>query len=163
MAEGAWPARFRRALEQEQQPRWAFDRWWLNLFPREKLFTHQGGGYATLSFIPTLATMILGLIAGGVVRGERTPWSKVKWLVTAGVLSLFVGQALGWLGICPVVKRIWTPSWTLFSGGWCLVLLAAFYVVIDIWGRNGGLPAGRYRHELDRRLLHRALVRRVHL
>jgi predicted acyltransferase len=115
---------------------WAFDRWWLNLFPREKVFTHNGGGYATLSFIPTLATMILGLIAGGVVRGERAPSSKVKWLVTAGVLCLFAGAALGWLGICPVVKRIWTPSWTLFSGGWCLLLLASFYVVIDIWGQR---------------------------
>ena len=33
-----------------------------------------------------------------------------------------------------MVKRIWTPSWVLYSGGWCFLLLAAFYVVIDIWG-----------------------------
>ena len=32
----------------------------------------NGGGYATLSFIPTLGTMILGLLAGRVVRGDRT-------------------------------------------------------------------------------------------
>ena len=43
---------------------------------------------------------------------------------------------IGALGICPVVKRIWTPSWTLFSGGWCLLLTAAFYVVIEIWNRR---------------------------
>ena len=43
---------------------WAFDRWFLNLFPRELPFRFNGGGYSTLSFIPTLATMILGLIAG---------------------------------------------------------------------------------------------------
>ncbi|MBI4560370.1 MAG: hypothetical protein HY706_22510 [Candidatus Hydrogenedentes bacterium] len=67
------------------------------------------GGYATLSFIPTLATTFLGL-------GLITDW------------------LLGALRICPVVKRIWTPSWTLFSGGWCLLLLAACYAVID-WGR----------------------------
>ena len=42
------------------------------------------------------------------------------------------GWALGALGICPVVKRIWTPSWVLFSGGWCCLLLAAFYWVIDV-------------------------------
>ena len=47
---------------------WAFDTWFLNLFPREEPFTHNGGGYATLSFIPTLGTMILGLIAGGWMR-----------------------------------------------------------------------------------------------
>ncbi len=40
--------------------------------------------------------------------------------------------ALGRNGVCPVVKRIWTPSWVLFSGGWCCVLMAGFYVVIDL-------------------------------
>lgn len=115
---------------------WAFDTWFLNLFPREKPFQFNSGGYATLSFIPTLGTMILGLLAGGVLRSERKPWGKVRWLVAAGVLSLAAGCLLGWLGICPVVKRIWTPSWVLFSGGWCFLSLAAFYVVIDIARRQ---------------------------
>jgi len=113
---------------------WAFDTWWMNLFPRKSPFLYNGGGYATLSFIPTLGTMILGLIAGGVLRSERSPWAKVKWLVIAGVVGLATGWLCGALGICPVVKRIWTPSWTLFSGGWCLLLLAGFYVVVDIVG-----------------------------
>ena len=38
------------------------------------------------------------------------------------------------LGICPIVKRIWTPSWTLFSGGMCFLFLAGFYGVIDLAG-----------------------------
>jgi heparan-alpha-glucosaminide N-acetyltransferase len=115
---------------------WAFDTWWLNLFPRQKPFAFNSGGYATLSFIPTLATMLLGAIAGGVLRSERTPWAKVKWLALAGLTGLGLGTLVGWLGICPVVKRIWTPSWTLFSGGWCFLLLAGFYVVIDVLGRK---------------------------
>ncbi len=113
---------------------WAFDRYFLNLFPREKPFVANDGGYATLSFIPTLATMILGLIAGGVLRSPRTAASKIGWLVVAGVLSLGVGYGLGGLGICPVVKRIWTPSWVLFSGGWCLLILAGAYAVTDVLG-----------------------------
>ena len=36
--------------------------------------------------------------------------------------------------MCPVVKRIWTPSWVLYSGGWCFVLLAGFYAVNDVIG-----------------------------
>ena len=112
---------------------WAFDTWFLNLFPRQKPFAFNGGGYATLSFIPTLGTMILGLIAGGVLRSARSATAKVKWLTIAGVISLAAGAAFGWLGICPVVKRIWTPSWVLFSGGWCFLLLAAFYAVMDLW------------------------------
>jgi heparan-alpha-glucosaminide N-acetyltransferase len=117
-------------------PAWAFDTWWLNLFPRQKPFAYNGGGYATLSFIPTLGTMILGLIAGGVLRSERAPWDKVKWLVAAGLVGLALGALIGWLGICPVVKRIWTPSWVIFSGGWCFLLLAGFFAVIDVLGRK---------------------------
>jgi predicted acyltransferase len=113
---------------------WAFDTWFLNLFSRAKPFEFNGGGYATLSFIPTLGTMILGLIAGGVIRGERPPWAKVNWLLIAGIIGLVSGAVIGWLGICPVVKRIWTPSWTLYSGGWCFLLLATFYAILDIFG-----------------------------
>lgn len=116
---------------------WAFDTWWLNLFPREKPFVFNGGGYATLSFIPTLGTMILGLLAGGVLRSARTAAGKIKWLGIAGAACLGAGAVLGALGICPVVKRIWTPSWTLYSGGWSFLLLAGFYAVIDWWGRKG--------------------------
>jgi heparan-alpha-glucosaminide N-acetyltransferase len=115
---------------------WAFDTWFMNLLPRPKPFAFNGGGYPTLSFIPTLATMILGLIAGGVLRGPRSAWGKVRWLMLAGLATLGAGWLLGWLGICPVVKRIWTPSWTLFSGGWCFLLLAACYAVLDIWQRR---------------------------
>jgi len=120
---------------------WAFDTWFLNLFSREQPFAFNGGGYSTLSFIPTLGTMILGLLAGGVLRSERTMWAKVKWLTVAGVTGLATGASLGGLGICPVVKRIWTPSWVLFSGGWCFLLLAGFYVMLDIWnGKRWGFP-----------------------
>ena len=134
-----WPhlmTGFAAHWNKNSNPAWAFDTWFLNLFPREKPFAFNRGGYATLSFIPTLGTMILGLIAGGVVRSDRAPWAKVRWLATAGAIGLAAGAALGELGICPVVKRIWTPSWVLFSGGWCFLLLAAFYLLIDLWGRR---------------------------
>ena len=110
---------------------WAFDPWFLNLFPRAKPFEFNGGGYATLSFVPTLATMVLGLIAGRVLQSDRAPWAKVRWLVVAGVVGLAIGYALGLFGVCPVVKRIWTPSWVLFSGGWCFLFLVAFFAVLD--------------------------------
>jgi hypothetical protein len=45
---------------------WAFDQWFMNLFPRENPFLFNGGGYSTLSFIPTLGTMVLGLLAGNI-------------------------------------------------------------------------------------------------
>jgi heparan-alpha-glucosaminide N-acetyltransferase len=115
---------------------WAADTWLLNLFPRPTPFVCNDGGYATLSFIPTLGTMMLGLLAGDVLRSERTAARKVLWLAIAGFVSLGAGWLLGELGVCPVVKRIWTPSWTLFSGGWCFLFLAAFYTVMDVGQRR---------------------------
>ncbi len=111
---------------------WAFDQWFLNLFPREKMFLNNGGGYTTLSFIPTLGTMILGLIAGGWLKSNLSHRDKLIRFGIAGVAGITVGLTLHVLGICPIVKRIWTPSWTLFSGGWCLLFLAAFYAIIDV-------------------------------
>jgi len=111
---------------------WAFDTWFLNLFPRRTPFLFNGGGYATLSFTPTLGTMVLGLIAGEVLRTNRSERKKVRWLAIAGIIALVAGTAFGMLGICPVVKRIWTPSWTLYSAGWCFLLTAGFYFVIDV-------------------------------
>jgi len=112
----------------------AFDHWFLNLFPREKPFLYNDGGYLTLSFIPTLGTMILGLLTGQFLRGSKSQFDKVKWLFLTGVGGLLLGMLLDATGICPSVKRIWTPSWVIFSGGWTLILLAIFYALIDLKG-----------------------------
>jgi predicted acyltransferase len=113
----------------------AFDQWFLNLFPRPKVFVANSGGYLTLSFIPTLGTMILGLIGGTWLR-EASPRIPMKKLVIAGVIGIAAGLLLHFTGICPVVKRIWTPAWTIFSGGACFLLLAAFSLVLDVWGKK---------------------------
>jgi predicted acyltransferase len=109
----------------------AFDQWFLNLFPREKPFVYNSGGYLTLSFIPTLGTMILGLIAGRWLRSSA-PVIPLRRFCIAGAIGVAAGLLLHFTGICPVVKRIWTPSWTLFSGGICFLFLAAFSWIIEV-------------------------------
>jgi predicted acyltransferase len=109
----------------------AFDQWFLNFFPRVKPFVYNSGGYLTLSFIPTLGTMILGLIAGRWLR-ESAPAIPMRKLLVAGAIGMAAGLLLHFAGVCPVVKRIWTPAWTLFSGGACFLLLALFAWVLDI-------------------------------
>ena len=111
----------------------AFDQWFLNLFPRQSPFVYNEGGYLTLSFIPTLGTMILGLASGRWLR-TAAPRIPMKRLLIAGVIGIAAGLVLHFAGICPVVKRIWTPSWTLFSGGACFLFLAGFSWVIDVRG-----------------------------
>jgi len=108
-----------------------FDQWFLNLFPREHPFVYNLGGYLTLSFIPTLGTMIMGLVAGRWLR-DAAPRIPMKRLLTAGVIGVAAGLLLHYAHINPVVKRVWTPSWTLFSGGLCFLFLAAFSWMIDV-------------------------------
>jgi predicted acyltransferase len=120
----------------------AFDLWFLNLFPPHQ-FKFNPGGYATLNFIPSTATMLIGVMAGELLRGARQPAEKLKLLLGAGGLCFAISilcdpQILpfvrsGWV-ICPIVKRIWTPSWALFCSGWTLWILSGFYAAIDLAG-----------------------------
>lgn len=112
-----------------------FDQWFLNLFPRSEPFTGSTGGYVTLNFIPSLVTMIFGLLAGELLRSGTTgPARKILWLLAGAAVGIGAGWMLDQTGVCPSVKRIWTPSWALFSTGWVLIGLAVFYLVIDVVG-----------------------------
>ena len=55
-------------------------------------------------------------------------------LLVAGVAGVAAGLLLHVAGVCPIVKRIWTPSWTLFSGGLCFLFLAGFCWVVEVKG-----------------------------
>lgn len=111
----------------------AFDRWFLNLFPRPTPFLGNRGGYLTLSFIPTLGTMLLGLAAGRWLRAAA-PVLPFRQFLQAAAACLAGGLLLHFTGLNPIVKRIWTPAWTLFSGGLCFLLLAGFSWLIDLRG-----------------------------
>lgn len=111
----------------------AFDVWFLNLFRWPEPWRFNGGGYQTLSFIPSMATIILGLMAGEYLRGNTSPKAKAQRLFLAGVVCLVAGWILGQT-LCPIVKRIWTPSWVIFSGGWTFIMLGCFYTLIDLQG-----------------------------
>ena len=137
-----------------------FDREFLNKFPRPekpwsgRAFWINAGGYQTLNFIPSIATMIFGLMAGIVLKGDRDESQRLRWLFKAGLVCFVVSLAadstlwpVQWLkpawqtkiadfswSLCPAVKRIWTPTWALFSGGWAFWILGAFYWLVDVKG-----------------------------
>lgn len=130
-----WLGGFAAHWNKNANPAQDFDVWFLNLFPRTKPWTYNGGGYVTLSFIPTLGTMVLGLLAGQWLRrGDVTPTRRFWTLVGMGLAGLLAGTVLDRTGLCPSVKRIWTPSWVLFSGGWCAIFLALFHALVDVHG-----------------------------
>jgi predicted acyltransferase len=120
----------------------AIDHWFLNLFPPHN-FKYNSGGYSTLNFIPSTATMMIGVLSGELLRGPRQPMDKVKLLLASGVACFAISilcdpQILPFIHdayiLCPIVKKIWTPSWALFCSGWTLWILSGFYYLVDIAG-----------------------------
>jgi predicted acyltransferase len=113
------------------------DQWFLNLFPRETTFVANDGGYYTFNFVPSLVTMTLGLLAGNVLRTDSTATAKLGRLSIWGLALIATGVLLQVAGICPIVKKIWTPSFVLVSGGLCLWILALLYYLVDVlkWQR----------------------------
>ena len=125
----------------------AFDRWWLNLLPQAQTFQFNPGGYQTLNCIPALATMLGGALTGGfLMHSQKTDKGRCATLLFAGIVLVVAGTALDLkilpvvgaqfdhYTLLPVVKRIWTPSWAILSGGWVLILLSIFYWLVEIIG-----------------------------
>jgi predicted acyltransferase len=156
---------FQAHWNKNTNPASEFDRWFMNLFPQKDQeipgsdtppkpgsgFQFNSGGYQTLNFIPSLVTMIFGLMAGQMLCGDRrhlTPRhelphaqrdahvrssrEKFGLLLLGGLAGLVVGYLLHISGVCPAVKRIWTPTWTIYSTGWTLIMLAAFYGLVEL-------------------------------
>jgi heparan-alpha-glucosaminide N-acetyltransferase len=106
----------------------------LNLFPRPRPY-RGADGWQTLNFIPNMARMIIGLMVGELLRGAGQPMSKLKRLILGGSACVVLGWALG-QALCPLVRRLETPSYVLVSSGWVLLMMAAFYWIIDIRGHR---------------------------
>ena len=82
------------------------------------------------------ATVLLGVFSGHLLRANLSAWKKVVWLVTMGVASLSLGWVWSqpWLGSWrfPIIKHLFTSSSVLWACGWSYLLLAIFYLVIDV-------------------------------
>jgi predicted acyltransferase len=85
-----------------------------------------------LSTLPAIATCLLGVFAGLLLKNRSIPdQKKVLYLFCAGI----AGVALGFIwGIqFPVIKKLWTSSYVLVAGGYSCLFLAVFYQLVEIW------------------------------
>lgn len=96
--------------------------------------THDPEGI--LSTLPAIASCLLGGFAGVFLKNERmSRFKKCVLLIGAGVALVFVGDF--WGGYFPVIKNLWTSSFVLVAGGWSLVLLGGFFLIMEVAGLKG--------------------------
>src|SRR5439155_11921634 len=101
------------------------------------VFRHNSTGhYVSLNSIPATATILFGVICGEMV-GSALPRKRVMTnLAGFGMAAILLGLALS--PVVPIVKRIWTASFTLYSGGIIILALLLFYWMIEVmnWRRG---------------------------
>jgi predicted acyltransferase len=90
------------------------------------------GGWVAINCIPTAAHTIWGAVAGKWLVTLPNAKTKIRHIFIFGIMTLLTGYALDLTGITPIIKRIATSSFTLVSGGYCLLALAFLYFWIDI-------------------------------
>ncbi len=95
------------------------------------------GSWVSFNAIPTTAHTIWGVLAGQLLRSDRTEWQKLRVLLVAGIIGVVVGYALD--PVTPIIKRICTSSFVIASGGWTVLALAFSYWLIDMKGWNKGV------------------------
>jgi predicted acyltransferase len=102
-----------------------FDRKVLGMF-------HDGQDYTwIISSLNFGATTMLGVFTGYILQSQNLQMVKFRNLVVFGVALVAAGLLLDqWH---PIIKKIWTSSFVLYAGGISVLMLAAFYLVIDIY------------------------------
>jgi len=94
-----------------------------------------GDNEGILSHFPAISTALLGALTGHLLISNDkrlNGFRKAMLILAAGIVSLALGKLWG-LNF-PIIKNLWTSSFVLYAGGWSLILLAVFYLIIDVWG-----------------------------
>lgn len=90
------------------------------------------GYYVTINFISSTVTTLFGVWTGELLRTPGDRFRKLEVLAMAMAASFAVG--LGLAPFCPIVKRIWTPTFALYSTGWVLLMTILFLWMIEFRG-----------------------------
>ncbi len=92
----------------------------------------SSGFWVSLNAIPSTSTIIAGAMCGRLLASNRPPKEIMKLLGVSAVALIVAGFALGFY--IPIVKRILTASFALYSTGWAILLLLLFYWIIEVQG-----------------------------
>jgi predicted acyltransferase len=82
-----------------------------------------------ISTLPSIATTLLGIMAGHILKLKRDLSERTTWLYLTGSILIAVGLICDiWL---PINKKLWTSSFSLFMAGMDFVIFAGFVWLID--------------------------------
>ena len=102
------------------------------LLLRGFLYTPTWDPEGIVSTLPSLATLLFGVMAGNLLRSDRDAGEKTAWMFTAGNALLIAGAILNiWL---PINKNLWTSSFSVFMAGVSMSVFAFCYWVLDVQG-----------------------------
>lgn len=125
----------------ERVDRWVLGRFRDGAWRGEDGLWHFAPHYTYTWILSSLTfgvTVLLGSFAGRMMmQGHGDRRRTALKLLAAGAGLLVAGWL--WSFQMPVIKRIWTCSMTLLSGGWCFLLMALAYYVVDCRGYVRGL------------------------
>ncbi len=97
-----------------------------------KLLGKYGDPEGILCIISASAITLMGVIAGYILRSEKYhAHKKAGIMFTLGTLLVMLAVVLKpWY---PIIKSLWTSTFNLLTGGLSFILMAVFYLVIDVW------------------------------
>ena len=82
--------------------------------------------------IPATATALLGALAGWWLKQKNTTeYRKVAYMLAASVVFFILAYLIG-LSF-PINKKLWSSSFIFQTAACSTLLLALFYLVIDVW------------------------------
>jgi predicted acyltransferase len=114
---------------------------WLDrkIFSAPHLYEGTRDPEGLLSTIPALGTTLIGVLTGLFLRSSRSDARKALTLAIAGASGVLLG--LIWNPWFPINKKLWTSSFVLHAAGWSLLILAAFWFLVQVRGyRRGTWP-----------------------
>jgi predicted acyltransferase len=86
-----------------------------------------------LCIISATGVTLMGYFAGRILlQKDSTPQKKLRLLVAAGIGLIILALCIS--PFYPIIKKCWTTTYNLFSGGISFLLIALFYLIIDVWG-----------------------------
>lgn len=95
--------------------------------------TATGDPEGVLGLVSSVATALVGAVAGAWVSASSTPRARLGGIVTGGAIALLVG--LTWSYALPLNKTLWTGSYAVLASGLAALMFAVCHVLVDVRGR----------------------------